>query len=131
MTRRILIIAALAAIALAAALTSSASARTFAQAQKMCKNGSVCLFEHRNFDGKMVTLTNDAPYLDQLRFEDKASSYINDSDTARCMYETGNYDGQRFYVPSKGHGAWYDTSLGYWTDRISAVSYMRWGQRCT
>jgi hypothetical protein len=131
--KRTIMLAVLAAVALSVTLASSASARTFSRALQMCPNGKICLFEHRNYDGDMVAFNGHIRYLDQYNFEDRASSYINDSGHAFCLYETGNFDGDRMYVPSARNAEWYQPrlSLWGWNDRLSSLSEMYWGMRCT
>jgi hypothetical protein len=128
-----IMVAVLAAVALFATLASAASARTFSRAVQMCPNGKICLFEHRNYNGDMVAFDGHIRFLDQYNFEDRASSYINDSGHAFCLFETGNLTDDRTYVPSARHAGWYDPrlSLSGWNDRISSLSEMYWGMRCT
>ena len=131
MRRLTILVAVLAAATLAGGLASTASARTLDQARYLCPNGQICLFEHNDYNGEWVAFRGYIRYLDQYNFEDRASSYVNDSGIAYCLYETGNFNGVRYYVPSAGHAGWARPSLGSWGDRVSSLSEMTWGMRCT
>jgi hypothetical protein len=131
--RRLTVLAAvLAAGALFMTLASTASARTFTQARSLCPNGEICFFEHTNYNGEWVHFRGHIRYLDQYNFEDRMSSYVNDSGLAYCLYETGNFDDSRYYVPSAGHPNSATRRIGPpWNDTLSSLSEMYWGMRCT
>jgi hypothetical protein len=131
--RRLAVIAALlAATALAMTLTSTASARSFTKARSLCPNGQICFFEHSNYNGEWVAFRGHIRYLDQYNFEDRMSSYINDSGIAFCLFETGNFDDSRYYVPSAGHPNSATRFIGReWNDSVSSLDDMDWGMRCT
>jgi Peptidase inhibitor family I36 len=131
--RRLAVIATvLAAAMLAMTLTSTASARTFTQARNLCPNGQICFFEHSNYNGEWVGFRGHIRYLDQYNFEDRMSSYLNDSGNAFCLFETGNFDDSRYYVPSAGHPNAATRYIGpEWNDTVSSLDDMDWGMRCT
>jgi hypothetical protein len=126
MRRTIAVIATLCAVAASLSLTSSASARTLAQARAICPDGALCLFEAANWDGKYVAARWGIHQLTRFGFNDKASSFVNDSPNAHCMLE------HEINLPWSNGGQWIWTSgWGYssfvdweWNDRISAMKLM-------
>jgi hypothetical protein len=108
------------------AFASSAPARTLSQARDVCPDGALCLFEHANYDGKYVAARWGINRLSDFGFNDRASSFVNDSANAHCMLE------HEIALPWSNGGSWIWTSgWGYsafvgwaWNDRISAMKKM-------
>jgi hypothetical protein len=81
------LVATLAAVAVIAA---PASARSLTQARATCPDNSLCVFEHANWDGKWVSSRSRINNLEYFGFNDKTTSYLNDSRSRFCMYEHKN-----------------------------------------
>jgi hypothetical protein len=125
--RVVAVLAATACVAIASmAIVSTASARTLAQARAVCPDGSICLFEAADWNGKWVSSRYAINRLTQFGFNDVTSSFVNDSPEAFCMLEA------EINLPWSNGGAWIWSSgwgstnfVGWdWNDRISAVKKM-------
>jgi Peptidase inhibitor family I36 len=111
-----------ASIGLAAVVAAPTSARTYAQARAICPDNSLCLFEHQNWDGKWVSSRSAIDDLGSFGFNDKATSYLNDSGSRFCMYQHTNTGwhsvGWRLTASAWG----YSTNVGArYNDQISSV----------
>jgi len=76
-----------ATIAAATVVASPASARTRAEARAVCPDNSLCVFEHDYWNGKWVSSRSRINNLEFFGFNDKTTSYLNDSGSRFCLYE--------------------------------------------
>jgi Peptidase inhibitor family I36 len=117
--------AAVAAIAATLAVSApSASARTLAQARAICPDGAVCLFDGFNWDGKYVAARYGISDLNDFEFNDRASSYLNDSSSQDfCLSENSDSIwhslGARISVVH-GHHSMNMSPTG-WSNRVSSI----------
>lgn len=112
-----------AAAAITAAPTASASVTTW----DACPQGEFCLFENTDGAGRYATFKNGHKYLDQMGFEDKASSVWNRYVNPICLYEHGGYGGRSIIIKKGGKGNLNGTVNGfYWNDKVSSTQSARW-----
>jgi Peptidase inhibitor family I36 len=130
--RRLVVAATATAAAIAAAWVATApdaSARTLAQARAICPDGAMCLFDGFNWDGKYVAARYGISDLNDFEFNDRASSYLNDSSSQDfCLSE--NTDsiwhglGARLTIVH-GHHSMNMSPTG-WSNRVSSIQRIGW-----
>jgi hypothetical protein len=78
------------ALGLVAVIAAPASARSWAEAEALCPDNSLCVFEHEGFNGKWVSSRSAINDLGYFGFNDKTTSWFNDSGSRFCMYQNTN-----------------------------------------
>jgi hypothetical protein len=112
----------IAMLGVAAVIAAPASARSVAQARAICPDNSLCVFEHEGFNGKWVSSRSAINDLGYFGFNDKTTSWLNDSGSKFCMYQHTN-TGWHSVGWRLTAAAWsYNTNVGArYNDQISSV----------
>ncbi|MDG4758649.1 peptidase inhibitor family I36 protein [Micromonospora sp. WMMD710] len=82
----------------ALAVASPAAAATPA-----CEANTICLWEHKNWEGQKVSLPRCTPSLGG--FDNKASSFYNNTGLYLRLYENNDYSGRYIEIPA-GFSYW-------------------------
>jgi Peptidase inhibitor family I36 len=123
MLRRLAFLVTVFAVIGSIVFVSNASARTPEEAFAICPDGTICLFEHANYDGKYVSFRYGSWNLEEFNFNDRISSFVNDSSKEFCMHEHRGYTGHHFWTSGWGT-SWF---VGWgWNDWVSSVRERPW-----
>lgn len=97
---------------------------TSGQGKNACPTGRFCLYENAGYNSggsaQILVTRSNVSSLGGYGFNDKASSYFNNTSRAAVLHENVDYGGGQLSIRSQGSG----NLTGSWNDKVSSLKFL-------